>query len=132
MRGGASFYRSPKAKRRGGGGGRRVVTSACAIFAASLAALACYVLYAYESVTITRLSIVDPLGGISLFPRVRTPCKAPSCEAVVPAPIVRDEDKVTVIIMGFSPTRVANYRTCLLYTSPSPRDATLSRMPSSA
>ena len=25
-----------------------------------------------------------------------------------------------------------NYRTCLLYTSPSPRDATLSRMPSSA
>ena len=24
------------------------------------------------------------------------------------------------------------YRTCLLYTSPSPRDATLSRMPSSA
>ena len=26
----------------------------------------------------------------------------------------------------------ALYRTCLLYTSPSPRDATLSRMPSSA
>ena len=26
----------------------------------------------------------------------------------------------------------ANYKTCLLYTSPSPRDATLSRMPSSA
>ena len=25
-----------------------------------------------------------------------------------------------------------NYKTCLLYTSPSPRDATLSRMPSSA
>ena len=25
-----------------------------------------------------------------------------------------------------------NYETCLLYTSPSPRDATLSRMPSSA
>ena len=25
-----------------------------------------------------------------------------------------------------------NYNTCLLYTSPSPRDATLSRMPSSA
>ena len=26
----------------------------------------------------------------------------------------------------------ADYTTCLLYTSPSPRDATLSRMPSSA
>ena len=28
--------------------------------------------------------------------------------------------------------RVVVYQTCLLYTSPSPRDATLSRMPSSA
>ena len=28
--------------------------------------------------------------------------------------------------------RLAQYNTCLLYTSPSPRDATLSRMPSSA
>ena len=27
---------------------------------------------------------------------------------------------------------IANYLSCLLYTSPSPRDATLSRMPSSA
>ena len=27
---------------------------------------------------------------------------------------------------------LVNYKTCLLYTSPSPRDATLSRMPSSA
>ena len=30
------------------------------------------------------------------------------------------------------PTISVNYRVCLLYTSPSPRDATLSRMPSSA
>ena len=29
-------------------------------------------------------------------------------------------------------TESFNYKTCLLYTSPSPRDATLSRMPSSA
>ena len=28
--------------------------------------------------------------------------------------------------------RINNFKTCLLYTSPSPRDATLSRMPSSA
>ena len=28
--------------------------------------------------------------------------------------------------------KVRNYINCLLYTSPSPRDATLSRMPSSA
>ena len=31
-----------------------------------------------------------------------------------------------------SPSNVAVFNTCLLYTSPSPRDATLSRMPSSA
>ena len=30
------------------------------------------------------------------------------------------------------PIRLAEFGTCLLYTSPSPRDATLSRMPSSA
>ena len=30
------------------------------------------------------------------------------------------------------PTSALQYNTCLLYTSPSPRDATLSRMPSSA
>ena len=29
-------------------------------------------------------------------------------------------------------TRIALHAACLLYTSPSPRDATLSRMPSSA
>ena len=33
-----------------------------------------------------------------------------------------------LIVLSFSPY----LRTCLLYTSPSPRDATLSRMPSSA
>ena len=35
-------------------------------------------------------------------------------------------------IAGFSDDRIIRIATCLLYTSPSPRDATLSRMPSSA
>ena len=35
----------------------------------------------------------------------------------------------TVVIIGFT---MANVHTCLLYTSPSPRDGLLSRMPSSA
>ena len=35
--------------------------------------------------------------------------------------------------LGAVPTKTASYvQACLLYTSPSPRDATLSRMPSSA
>ena len=33
---------------------------------------------------------------------------------------------------GYSNTGIPGDRVCLLYTSPSPRDATLSRMPSSA
>ena len=32
----------------------------------------------------------------------------------------------------YYPGRISRVHTCLLYTSPSPRDATLSRMPSSA
>ena len=38
-------------------------------------------------------------------------------------------DKNTNKSMGFA---FVTFKTCLLYTSPSPRDATLSRMPSSA
>ena len=34
--------------------------------------------------------------------------------------------------MGLQPGNGDSYQHCLLYTSPSPRDATLSRMPSSA
>ena len=39
-----------------------------------------------------------------------------------------DSDDVTVVSL----TRCALYNTCLLYTSPSPRDLSTSRMPSSA
>ena len=35
-------------------------------------------------------------------------------------------------LLGVSPTGTGKTLACLLYTSPSPRDATLSRMPSSA
>ena len=35
-------------------------------------------------------------------------------------------------IVSFTETHDGRYLICLLYTSPSPRDATLSRMPSSA
>ena len=38
----------------------------------------------------------------------------------------------TVIYCGIVPTPTVQYMVCLLYTSPSPRDATLARMPSSA
>ena len=48
------------------------------------------------------------------------------------------KNDVAVIGIGLGGTKVGyefqkrNYKTCLLYTSPSPRDWSLSRMPSSA
>ena len=42
---------------------------------------------------------------------------------------ILDDNKKIIIIGGKNPTKKGP---CLLYTSPSPRDATLSRMPSSA
>ena len=38
----------------------------------------------------------------------------------------------TVLLADSMPPAVAGYYTCLLYTSPSPRDLVVSRMPSSA
>ena len=40
--------------------------------------------------------------------------------------------QVIQIVMGWYNAHLHEFRICLLYTSPSPRDATLSRMPSSA
>ena len=53
----------------------------------------------------------------------------PSNTAAIPV------DLVTASASGLDPeisVAAARYQACLLYTSPSPRDATLSRMPSSA
>ena len=41
-------------------------------------------------------------------------------------------DQIVVVIARPGKTRDANMTTCLLYTSPSPRDLSTSRMPSSA
>ena len=46
--------------------------------------------------------------------------------------IERVKDECLLKKMVVAPTGVAALNICLLYTSPSPRDATLSRMPSSA
>ena len=42
------------------------------------------------------------------------------------------DKSVELVKKGFNPVPHFPARSCLLYTSPSPRDATLSRMPSSA
>ena len=43
-----------------------------------------------------------------------------------------DQERVSDAMGKISTTKAKNVSYCLLYTSPSPRDATLSRMPSSA
>ena len=48
------------------------------------------------------------------------------------AQIEKDQGKVVFLAMSVPDYELMAYNTCLLYTSPSPRDATLSRMPSSA
>ena len=44
----------------------------------------------------------------------------------------RDGDRIYSVIRGVAGGSDGKSKSCLLYTSPSPRDATLSRMPSSA
>ena len=47
-------------------------------------------------------------------------------------PELRDVDSCDVAIVGVPFDSGTSYRPCLLYTSPSPRDGLLARMPSSA
>ena len=50
----------------------------------------------------------------------------------MPQPVRKAVFPVAGMGTRFLPATKANPKDCLLYTSPSPRDATLSRMPSSA
>ena len=55
-----------------------------------------------------------------------------------PATVIPESKRLNILLQEFRSTKnhmavvVDEYGHCLLYTSPSPRDATLSRMPSSA
>ena len=64
--------------------------------------------------------------------------EAPSANVYIISPLNGEEVSSPVAIrfglsgMGVAPAGVDKPNTCLLYTSPSPRDRTRSRMPSSA
>ena len=83
------------------------------------------------------LSIKDSLRGVRLIVRVLRN-RAESLLDFSPGPV---KSLGTVVVDRFdriadrvnrNSSRIAHRYLCLLYTSPSPRDATLSRMPSSA
>ena len=71
------------------------------------------------------------------IPRMPTARRDPGVSSLQSALVVaggatQSGPGVTDIVEIFKPDTSQWYKTCLLYTSPSPRDATLSRMPSSA
>ena len=73
---------------------------------------------------------IDLRGGVvsfSYFENVFSPMITAQVLITVTGNVITDEDGDVVSIYNGLPLRG-----CLLYTSPSPRDATLSRMPSSA
>ena len=65
---------------------------------------------------------------------VGNPINTPVLEITLLGPSIQVDQTVQIAITGadLSPTINQQPISCLLYTSPSPRDATLSRMPSSA
>ena len=89
------------------------------------------------------LSVQETLGNVSRSPRWALACKFPAAQATT---IIRDivvqvgriGTLTPVAVMepvnvgGVMVSRASLHNDCLLYTSPSPRDRTRSRMPSSA
>ena len=94
----------PRGRRRLAVTAERVVAGACLVCAG-------YLIYRWEHFTISRISLHDPFGGITLFPRERTPCdmaQSTPCEAIAPTPVTRAEDKVTVAGASTRGRRITN------------------------
>ena len=85
------------------------------------------------------LLLTSPVNGVAIISTL------PLMQPFVARVFLKEQIEIKVIIGAFitvigtyllltsqSKSGVGNYWGCLLYTSPSPRDATLSRMPSSA
>ena len=66
--------------------------------------------------------------------KIHTPCVIGTSVGALNAAVIaqNDFDKALDFWSNLTINQVLNLNTCLLYTSPSPRDRTRSRMPSSA
>ena len=72
-------------------------------------------------------------GGAALKPLPKAQADTPEPEAkVTPTKEIRPNTGRNEPSEEYYETKATIFNACLLYTSPSPRDATLSRMPSSA
>ena len=89
-------------------------------------------------VIVAGLSLVQPRAALTATPgtaspSVSSPAAAPSvAPPVVTPPVVTPSLTPTPTLTPTVVPTTAQPTTCLLYTSPSPRDRTRSRMPSSA
>ena len=77
----------------------------------------------------TRGSRVEPL---TVEPLTVEPVTVDPGPSAAPARSEEEDEEPVVVDLPRVPARSGRRRTCLLYTSPSPRDRTRSRMPSSA
>ena len=86
--------------------------------------------------------VIIPLDRVSVYAALNDPeilqASIPGCETLTR---ISDTEMEATVVVKFGPVKASfnsevtlntDGQPCLLYTSPSPRDATLSRMPSSA
>ena len=89
------------------------------------------------------LSLTETVASALDLPRIKQVVLPDKMLSISEAQAKHDKFGVVVLgdgsagffyrLLDVNPAQLQHYRnTCLLYTSPSPRDATLSRMPSSA
>ena len=86
----------------------------------------------YEGATFSLICVISPnKTGVDIDFKVQKNFSGPVISASTLFDTVISVNNIQISMM-FAPLSMNDTGTCLLYTSPSPRDATLSRMPSSA
>eukprot|EP00039_Didymoeca_costata_P028082 m.19913 g.19913 ORF g.19913 m.19913 type:complete len:321 (+) comp6715_c0_seq1:184-1146(+) len=71
-----------------------------------------YIVTSCDQVVFTdKPTVTNPFNGVRVFWKERTACNPQNaCEKVIPNQITRREDRVTVVLMGYDPSRKENYQ----------------------
>ena len=76
--------------------------------------------------------VISSVGHLTFDRAPDYDAQVPDVQLYAPADAFGTVTKSTKTLSGYETGATMDFTACLLYTSPSPRDATLSRMPSSA